>query len=182
MRHPDIEECCLPNVHLDLPSIDLGKCLSRLATSRQTAGQVPGHTHPDSMEGDNQPMQPYHAHVYFDDDTRSQAEALHRGLSEKLARGDWPSLLFVGSLKQGPAGPHPTSQFEVHFLAAALPAMRLAIGAAGRTALIHPLTDDDLADHTNLAEWMGTPLELDLSTLDPPGHNRGVGRFGKSDF
>jgi hypothetical protein len=25
-------------------------------------------------------------------------------------------------------------------------------------------------------------LELDLSVLDPPGHNQGVARFGERDF
>lgn len=45
-----------------------------------------------------------------------------------------------------------------------------------------PLTDDDLADHTTLAWWIGEPLELDTSVLDPPGVNQGVARFGKSDF
>jgi DOPA 4,5-dioxygenase len=48
--------------------------------------------------------------------------------------------------------------------------------------LVHPLTEDDLADHTSLAHWIGEPVELDLTTLDPPGINQGMGRFGKSDF
>ena len=60
--------------------------------------------------------------------------------------------------------------------------MLASIKASGFTALVHPLTDDDLADHTRLAHWIGTPLELDLTTLDPPGRNQGVARFGKSDF
>jgi DOPA 4,5-dioxygenase len=47
--------------------------------------------------------------------------------------------------------------------------------------LVHPLTDD-LADHTSLAQWIGEPLELDVTTLDPPGRNQGVPRFGKTDF
>ena len=52
----------------------------------------------------------------------------------------------------------------------------------GLTALIHPLTDDDLADHTTLADWIGEPLPLDESVLDPPGHNQGIARFGKVDY
>ena len=56
------------------------------------------------------------------------------------------------------------------------------IEASSLRALVHPLTDDDLADHTNLAFWIGEPVELDVSVLDPPGHNQGVERFGKSDF
>jgi aromatic ring-cleaving dioxygenase len=57
-----------------------------------------------------------------------------------------------------------------------------AIEASGLRALVHPLTDDDLADHTSLAQWIGEPLDLDLATIDPPGRNQGVARFGKADF
>ena len=41
---------------------------------------------------------------------------------------------------------------------------------------------DDVADHTRLAQWIGEPIKLDVSVLDPPGVNQGVARFGKSDF
>jgi DOPA 4,5-dioxygenase len=44
------------------------------------------------------------------------------------------------------------------------------------------LTLDDLADHTSLARWIGTPLELDLTVLDPPGVNQGFARFARTDF
>jgi DOPA 4,5-dioxygenase len=73
-------------------------------------------------------------------------------------------------------------QFEVHFPERARLEVVAAIEASGLRALVHPLTDDDLADHTNLAQWIGEPLELDVTTLDPPGRNQGVPRFGKTDF
>jgi len=57
-----------------------------------------------------------------------------------------------------------------------------AIAASGLRALVHPLTDDDLADHTALAHWIGEPVELDVTVLDPPGQNQGVARFGRTDF
>ena len=56
------------------------------------------------------------------------------------------------------------------------------IRASSLRALMHPLTDDDLADHTWLAQWVGEPSTLDLSTLDPPGSNQGAARFGTTDF
>jgi DOPA 4,5-dioxygenase len=74
------------------------------------------------------------------------------------------------------------AQYEVHFVETSLPAVVAAIERSGLTALIHPLTDDDLADHTTLALWIGEPLQLDLTVLDPPGMNQGVDRFGKADF
>ena len=125
---------------------------------------------------------PYHAHLYYVAETRGTAEAVRRRLLDSMAAGDIPRLLFVGQLKDGKAGPHPIPQFEIHFTKQALPAILRVIEESGLTALVHPLTDDDLADHTTLAHWIGTPIELDLSTLDPPGHNQGVARFAKSDF
>jgi aromatic ring-cleaving dioxygenase len=79
-------------------------------------------------------------------------------------------------------GPHPVAQYEVHFREGALGQVVSAIDASGLRALVHPLTDDDLADHTSLGHWIGEPLELDLTVLDPPGMNQGVARFGNSDF
>ena len=79
-------------------------------------------------------------------------------------------------------GAQPIPQFEIHFTKEILPTILRPIEASGLTALVHPLTDDDLADHTSLAHWIGKPLELDLTTLDPPGANQGIARFSKTDF
>ena len=124
---------------------------------------------------------PYHAHIYYDADDRARAERLHRELSDRKGRGDLASLLYVGALRDRSVGPHPKPQFEVHFLDDALPGVVPLIRASGLTGLVHPLTDDDLADHTSLAYWIGEALTLDLTVLDPPGMNQGVARFGKSD-
>ncbi len=93
-----------------------------------------------------------------------------------------PEVLFVGQMTDRGVGPHPIPQYEIHFREASLARVLASIEASGLRALVHPLTDDDLADHTTLAHWIGEPLELDLSVLDPPGHNQGVARFGQSDF
>ena len=120
---------------------------------------------------------PYHAHVYYSDEDRAAASALR----EEFTAGR-PEVLFVGRMMDRGVGPHPLPQFEVHFPERARPEVVAAIEASGLRALVHPLTDDDLADHTNLAQWIGEPLELDVTTLDPPGRNQGVPRFGKTDF
>jgi aromatic ring-cleaving dioxygenase len=120
---------------------------------------------------------PYHAHIYFEPGEPAVANRVRQLLSEsKLV------VLFVGDLRDEPVGPHPKAQFEVHFREDALPQVISLIKESGLTALVHPLTDDDLADHTSLGQWIGEPLPLDLSVLDPPGMNKGVARFGKSDF
>ncbi len=119
---------------------------------------------------------PYHAHIYYDPAERQVAAALRDDF------GKDPAILFVGAMTDGAAGPHPIAQDEVHFLARSESEVVAAIAATGLRALIHPLTDDDLADHTTLAHWIGEPVELDVTVLDPPGVNQGVPRFGISDF
>ena len=127
-------------------------------------------------------LAPYHAHIYFEPRNRAIAERLHQKLSNAKGVGDFVNVLFVGEMRDKSVGPHPKPQFEVHFLKDALPRVLPLIKAAGLTALVHPLTDDDLADHTSLALWIGEPIPLDHSVLDPPGMNQGISRFGKSDF
>ena len=119
---------------------------------------------------------PYHAHIYFTERDRAAAIALR-----DMFAGD-PAILFTGAMTQGPAGPHPIPQYEVHFREANVEHVRALIVASGLTALVHPLTLDDLADHPTLGQWIGDPVALDLTTLDPPGRNQGVPRFGLSDF
>lgn len=125
---------------------------------------------------------PYHAHIYYEPSSRTIAERLHQQLSSAKGVDDSVGVLFVGEMRDKSVGPHPIPQFEVHFFKDALPMIVPLIRAVGLTALVHPLTDDDLADHTSLAIWIGEPLLLDQSVLDPPGTNKGIPRFGKSDF
>ena len=125
---------------------------------------------------------PWHAHVYYDRDTWSVAEQLHQKLNELKTSGAIPNLVLVGKMYDRGVGPHPKPQFEIQFLASALPAIDELLRTTRLTTLLHPLTDDDLADHTTLAEWIGQPLPLDETVLDPPGRNQGIARFGKVDF
>ena len=124
---------------------------------------------------------PYHAHIYYDLDDRAAAERLHQEVSESKGLGGFANLLFVGEMRDENVGPHPKPQFEVHFLEDALSTVLPLIKASGLTALVHPLTHDDIADHTSSALWIGATLALDQTVLHPPGMNQGVARFGKSD-
>ena len=103
--------------------------------------------------------QPYHAHIYYVPETRGVAEQDRQELGDRMASGQIPQLLFIGKMKDYKAGPHPTPQFEIHYTKAALPAIVSFLESTGLTALVHPLTDDDLADHSTLAHWIGEPLE-----------------------
>lgn len=122
------------------------------------------------------PDAPYHAHIYYDADERPAAATLHDAFSRD------PAILRVGPMHDRPVGPHPIAQYEVQFFARSRGAVVAAIEVTGLRALVHPLTDDDLADHTTLAHWIGTQVDLDISVLDPPGANQGIARFGVKDF
>ena len=119
---------------------------------------------------------PYHAHIYYSDEDRPAAERLRSEFETDC------DILFVGRMMDRGVGPHPIPQYEIHFLEPARSQVIAAIEGSGLRALVHPLTDDDLADHTSLGHWIGAPLDLDLTGLDPPGTNQGVPRFGNSDF
>jgi DOPA 4,5-dioxygenase len=134
---------------------------------------------PRAMEDD---PAPWHAHIYYAPRDRAHADAFRTRLLELAESGEIPQLVFVGQLRDGKTGPHPVPQFEIHFTAQVVPVIEGLIRESGLTALVHPLTHDDLADHTNLGRWIGTPIDLDLSVLDPPGINQGFARFGKTDF
>lgn len=125
---------------------------------------------------------PWHAHIYCAPDKRASADRLRDRLIALKAPGSVPHILFVGAITAGKAGPHPIPQFEVHFRERALPDLMSILQAAGLRILVHPLTDDDLADHSALGHWIGMPIELDLGALDPPGVNQGIARFGRTDF
>ena len=119
---------------------------------------------------------PYHAHIYYSPDQRPAAAALRERFAAQAA------ILFIGEMVDHGVGPHPIAQYEIHFLEQSVAQVIAMIEPTGLRALVHPLTDDDLADHTTLGRWIGEPVALDLSVLDPPGQNKGLERFGRQDF
>lgn len=125
---------------------------------------------------------PWHAHIYYDKESWDAAQLLHQQLSDLLADGTFADLVLVGQMYDRGVGPHLQPQFEIQFYESAVPRITEILKVTGLTSLVHPLTDDDLADHTTLAQWIGEPLPLDESVLDPPGHNQGIARFGKVEF
>lgn len=125
---------------------------------------------------------PYHAHIYYSPDERAVALNLRDKLRAVQPGDPLSELRFVGELRDHKAGPHIVSQFEIHFDERLLSAVEAELTRSGLRILIHPLTLDDLGDHTYLGRWIGEPVELDLTVLDPPGINQGIARFGRTDF
>jgi len=108
---------------------------------------------PASIEG-------YHAHIYYDPQTRPVAERLREAIGAAFT-------VKLGRWHDQPVGPHPVSMYQVAFEVAEFPRLVpwLMLNRSGLTVLVHPMTDDEYADHATHALWLGPPLPLRLETL-----------------
>ena len=104
----------------------------------------------------------FHAHVYYDWDHRDEALALRQHLM--AAAGD---LITVHSLIDRQVGPHLWPMFEIDFSEPVYQALTdwLEWHHGNLSVLIHPLTDDDIANHGPLARWIGQELPLNWARL-----------------
>ncbi len=101
----------------------------------------------------------YHAHIYFDASTAGKAAKLCDTAGENFA-------VTVGHKHQQPVGPHPCWSCQITFKPELFGVFIpwLALNRKGLTVFLHPVTGDDLMDHTEYAIWMGKiePLKLDI--------------------
>lgn len=125
---------------------------------------------------------PFHAHIYYSVEQRPIAASLRERFRSAKAGDPLSAIKFVGELRDHKVDPHTVPQFEIHFDEQLLALVEPELVRSGLRVLIHPLTLDDLGDHTHLGRWIGEPVALDLTVLDPPGVNQGFARFGKTDF
>jgi len=102
----------------------------------------------------------YHAHVYYSPQTRLVAERLRAAIGERFQ-------VRLGSWHDEPVGPHPISMYQVAFVGEEFSGLVpwLMLNREGLDVLVHPLTDDSVADHTRFAAWLATPLALRLDVL-----------------
>jgi DOPA 4,5-dioxygenase len=102
----------------------------------------------------------YHAHVYFGADEAAQAAALCGAAGARFG-------LAVGRVQVEPVGPHPVGSCQISFgqvdFEALIPWLEAHRG--GLTVLVHGLTGQDLADHTDHAAWLGEPAPLNLAVF-----------------
>ena len=103
-------------------------------------------------------IQSYHAHVYYDAETKETAARLRADVE---ARFD----ITMGRWHDRPVGPHPRWSYQIAFetelFAELVP--WLALNREGLTVLVHPNTGQDLSDHADRAMWLGESPELNLS-------------------
>ena len=102
----------------------------------------------------------YHAHVYYDAESKAAAGVLREAIE---ARFD----VRMGRWHDRPVGPHPCWSYQVAFtpdlFASLVP--WLALNRGDLVIFIHPETGEDLPDHRDRALWLGAKLELNLDVL-----------------
>jgi aromatic ring-cleaving dioxygenase len=102
----------------------------------------------------------YHAHVYFDGESRPVAERLRAAIPERFE-------VEMGGWREQAVGPHSKAMYQVAFapdqFAQIVPWLMLNRG--GLSILVHPRTGDDLADHETNPLWLGESLALNLEFL-----------------
>ena len=99
----------------------------------------------------------YHAHVYFGPDTLAQARALCEEAGRLFGLG-------VGRLHEQEVGPHPHWSCQLSFDRSQFDEVIpwLDSHRHGLDVLVHGLTGDNLADHTEHASWLGAEAKLKL--------------------
>jgi DOPA 4,5-dioxygenase len=110
----------------------------------------------------------FHAHLYFDNDSRDAAARVREGLAQfEVQLGRWHDK---------PIGPHPQAMYQVAFLPPQFGTVVpwLMLHREELNILVHPETGDDVADHTLHSLWLGEKLELmskfcDLKRPAPAG-------------
>ena len=110
---------------------------------------------------DTSSIEKYHAHVYFDESTIDLAKALCKEAGKRFD-------VVVGRMHHRPIGPHPSWSCQLAFDRSQHTDLLtwLALNRNSLTILIHPLTGNDLKDHTDYASWMGELQELNLKVFD----------------
>jgi DOPA 4,5-dioxygenase len=107
----------------------------------------------------------YHAHVYYEAETRAYAETLRKQM-ETL----FPQAIY-GRWHDAHVGPHPSSMFQVAFetelFASLVP--WLALNRGPLTIFLHPETGFPRDDHSKHAVWMGRQQVIKLDVLPERG-------------
>ena len=105
----------------------------------------------------------YHAHVYFNQDSKVFAKKL---CEESGTEFD----LEVGRFHEKLVGPHPCWSCQITFSAKDFDNFItwLEENRESLTVLIHALTGNDLKDHTDFAYWLDQPVELNLGFFEKP--------------
>ena len=107
--------------------------------------------------GDSSIINSYHAHVYFDADTRGEAKRVREAVEERfdIEMGCWHEKMI---------GPHPCWSYQISFQPKVLEVLIpwLMINREGLRIFLHPNTGDEIADHTDHVAWLGPSTDLNV--------------------
>ena len=106
-------------------------------------------------------IQGYHAHVYYRNDAeRAEAAVLRSQIMSGFA-------VTPGRWRDQPVGPHPLPMYQMAFAVDAFPLIVpwLMLNRRGLSILVHPETDDVVADHDIHPVWLGERLVLNIDFL-----------------
>ncbi len=100
----------------------------------------------------------YHFHIYFN---RNQLSTLKTVL-EKLEGLD---NIQIGRIRETPIGPHPTGSCQISVKGGNVEKMLawFLVERRGLDIFIHPLSGDEIKDHTDYTVWIGQPHQLNLN-------------------
>ncbi len=100
----------------------------------------------------------YHAHIYFNESTLNQAIALCENAGEIFE-------VTVGQIHEKLVGPHPCWSCQIFFTSDVFEELISWLDAhrSSLNILVHPLTGNNLEDHTVYASWLGESTKLNLS-------------------
>ncbi len=109
---------------------------------------------------DTESIEGYHAHVYFDADTREPAQSLREAVEARFE-------VRMGRWHEKPVGPHPCWSYQIAFTPELFSTLVpwLALNRQGLVIFLHPETGAVIPDHTDHALWMGEKRELNLDAL-----------------
>jgi aromatic ring-cleaving dioxygenase len=104
----------------------------------------------------------WHAHVYFDADSRDAAMELREAVTAQFG-----SRIEMGRFHEREVGPHPRWSYQVAFAPAEFSSVVgwLALNHGTLDVLVHPNTGDELRDHRDCALWLGRSHQLDLRAV-----------------
>jgi DOPA 4,5-dioxygenase len=107
-------------------------------------------------------IESWHAHVYFDADSRDAAWAFREVVTAEL--GD---RVEMGRFHEREVGPHPRWSYQIAFAPAQFSDVVgwLALNHGALDVFVHPNTDDELRDHRDSALWLGRSYQLDLKAV-----------------
>jgi len=113
----------------------------------------------------------FHAHIYFHNDdiaSRTAVLALKEKITSRFVESEEKGVSIIG-LREQAVGVHPTGNLAVLFSKARYGEFVVWLAHTRDpehlNVIVHPLSPQQVLDHTERAVWLGTPQPLKLESL-----------------